>query len=242
LAVISAVSQNKLLATLTPEDYRRIEPMLTRTPLPFKKVVHKHDQPITDVYFPSSGVCSITKTMDDGATAEITAIGNEGIVGVWALFGDLLSPADAWMQIAGEDGFRMPIAAFKTEIQHGGAFADLVMRYSQALWMTTMQNTVCNGLHSAMQRCARWLLTSHDRVTSNDLKLTHELMSIMLGVRRPTVTVVLGDLQKDGLIDVRRSHIHILDAQLLTARSCECYQSAKANFNRLLPEVRYARG
>ncbi len=228
---------NKLLATLPADDYKRISASLTVVPLKFKQVLYKQEETIRHVLFPGGGACSLTKVMHDGQIAEIATVGNEGVIGAGVFFGDDRLFGEAIVQAAGGDGFRMPVEAFLSEMARRGAFYDRVMRYSQALSNQAMQTTVCNALHSAEQRCCRWLLMTYDRVGSHDLHLTHDIVSIMLGVRRPTVTIIMGDLQRRGLVDHRRGTIHVLDRMGLEAASCECYETVKANFARLLPEL-----
>jgi CRP-like cAMP-binding protein len=233
---------NKLLLTLPPVDYERIARHLSIIPLKFKQVLYKQGQTIRDVYFPGGGACSVTKTMEDGATAEIATIGNEGMLGTSVFFGDDQAQGDVFVQIGGEGGFKMSAAAFIEEMELRGAFYNRVIRYNQALMIQVMQTTVCNSLHSAEQRCCRWLLMTHDRVGNAELRLTHEFMSMMLGVRRPTVTLIVGELQKAGMVETRRGTINILDRKGLEASSCECYESVKASFQRLMPELPGAPG
>jgi CRP-like cAMP-binding protein len=228
---------NKLLAALPPDDYERVLSHLTVVPLTFKQVLYKQDEVIQHVFFPGGGACSLTRVMRNGQIAEIATIGREGVIGSSVFFGDDLSFSETIVQVADGDGFRMPVEAFVTEMSRRGAFYDRITRYSQALMSQVMQTTVCNGLHSVEQRCCRWLLMTYDRVSSNDLRLTHEFLSIMLGVRRPTVTLVMGDLQKTGLVENRRGTIHVIDRAGLELASCECYATVKANFERLLPEM-----
>ena len=228
---------NKLLETLPDEDSRRVFSHLATVPLKFKQILYKQDETIRHVFFPGGGACSLTKVMQDGQIAEIATIGNEGVIGANVFFGDDRSFGETIVQVADGDGFRMPVDEFLAEMNRRGSFYDRVIRYSQALTSQVMQTTVCNGLHSAEQRCCRWLLMTRDRVHSNDLRLTHEFLSIMLGVRRPTVTLIMGDLQKAGLIEHRRGTIQIVDRNALEAASCECYATVKANFARLLPEM-----
>jgi len=179
--------------------------------------------------------------MDDGTVAEITTIGKEGVIGASVFFGDDQSFGEAIVHVADADGFRMPVEVFVTEMARRGAFYNRIIRYSQAPMSQVMQNTVCNGLHSVEQRCRRWLLMTYDRVGSDHLRLTHELIATMLGVRRPTVTIVMGALQKAGLVEGRRGVIHITDRAGLEAASCECYDNVKATFARFLPEMSPAR-
>jgi CRP-like cAMP-binding protein len=228
---------NKLLATLPADDYQRIASHLTVVPLAFKQVLHKQDEVIQHVYFPGGGACSLTKVMHDGGVAEIATIGNEGVIGASVFFGNDESFSETIVQVAEGDGLRMPVEAFVSEMARHGAFYNRITRYLQALMCQVMQTTVCNGLHSVEQRACRWLLMTCDRVGVDKLRLTHEFMAIMLGVRRPTVTITMGELQKAGLIESRRGMIHIVDRTRLVRASCECYGALKAHFARLLPEM-----
>jgi CRP-like cAMP-binding protein len=236
-APASASPVNKLLATLPPDDFQRISAQLTFVPMKFKQILYKQGEPIQHVFFPGGGACSLTKVMQDGKVAEIATIGNEGVLGASVFFGDDQSFGEALVQVAEGGGFRMPVEAFVTEMARRGMFYNRIIRYSQALMSQVMQTTVCNGLHSVEQRCCRWLLMTDDRVHRDELRLTHEFLSIMLGVRRPTVTLIMGELQKAGLVERRRGLIHIADRSGLEAASCECYAAVKAAFARLLPEI-----
>jgi CRP-like cAMP-binding protein len=228
---------NKLLASIPADDMQRISPHLVAVSLPLRQVLYKEDDTIRDVYFLSSGACSLIKTMNDGAAAEIATIGNEGVIGSSVYFGENRSISQAIIQLARAEGFKMPAESFITEMERHGAFYNKVLRYSQALMSQTMQTTVCNGLHSAEQRCCRWLLMTRDRVESDDLKLTHDLLAHMLGVRRPTVTIIIRDLQNKGLVEHHRGMLRIRDRHRLEGVSCECYATVNASFSRLLPEM-----
>src|SRR5436190_316468 len=231
---------NKLLSTLPAPDRDRIAPNLTSVPIAFKQVLYKQDATINDVYFPGGGAWSLTKTMEDGGTAEVGTIGNEGMIGSAVFFGDRQSHTETIVQIAEEHAgaFKMPVAAFVAEMEVRGPFYNRVIRYHQALSIQIQQTTACNALHPAEQRCCRWLLMTRDRIGTDELKLTHEFLAIMLGVRRPTVTIILGTLEKAGLLgNGHRGAITITDRKKLEAASCECYATVKANFARLLPEI-----
>jgi CRP-like cAMP-binding protein len=230
---------NKLLSALARVDRQRIFSNLTTVPAPFKHVFHKQDGQIDDVYFPCSGAWSLTKTMEDGGTAEVATVGNEGMIGSSVFCGDRQSHTQVIVQVAGDvDAYKMPVAAFMAEMELRGALFNRVIRYHQAQAIQVQQTSACNALHPADQRCCRWLLITRDRVGSDQLKLTHEFLAIMLGVRRPTVTLVVGALEKAGLIvNGDRGVINISDAKGLEAASCECYATVKANFARLLPEL-----
>ena len=235
--VSNTPSQNRLLRTLPPDEYARISLQLHPVTMVAKQVFHKQGQLIRDVYFPGGGACSLVKVMQDGKVAEIATVGNEGMLGAGVFFGDDISTGEAIVQVSDGEAHTMPIDAFIAEMKRHGDFYDRVVRYSQAFMTQIMQTTVCNGLHSAEQRCCRWLLMTHDRVRQHEFGLTHEFLAVMLGVRRPTVTLIAAKLQGEGLISYRRGHITILDRPGLEKMSCECYETVKANFARLLPEL-----
>lgn len=228
---------NKLLATLPGDDYQRISSLLTVVPMQFKQVLHRQNEQIEHIFFPGSGACSLTKVMNDGRVAEIATVGNEGVIGASVFFGDDRSFSETIVQVAEGDGLRMPVEAFVLEMLRRGAFYNRIVRYSQALMSQVMQTTVCNGLHTVEQRCCRWLLMMYDRVHTENLRLTQEFVAVMLGVRRPTVTLIMKDLQAAGLVETRRGSIHILDTAGVKATSCECYATVKETFRRLLPEI-----
>jgi len=180
-------SSNKLLAALPPADYLRILPSLRNIPIKFKQVLQKQGEKVTNVYFPASCVCSIVNVMKDGRMVEVATVGNEGMIGITAFLGGELPPGETFVQVPVPDGESqvMSVAAFRQEIDRHGPFQDLMNRYAQALTAMIMQSTACNGLHSVEERCARWLLMTHDRVGRDDFQLTQEFLAIMLGVRRP---------------------------------------------------------
>lgn len=229
-------SENRLLKSLPPDEYARIAPHLHTVTMIAKQVFHKQGQPIREVYFPGGGACSLVKVMQDGNVAEIATIGNEGMLGAGVFFGDNLSAGEAIVQVSDGEAHTMPVELFLLEMARHGAFYDRIVRYLQAFTTQIMQTTVCNGLHSAEQRCCRWLLMTHDRVRQSEFGLTHEFLAVMLGVRRPTVTLIASKLQEAGLISYRRGHITIVDRPGLEKMTCECYETVKANFARLLPE------
>src|SRR5687767_5401733 len=183
-------SSNKLLASLPLEDYQRIAPGLRSVPVKLRQVVQKQDEPIEDVYFPGGGAFSLVKTLQDGKVAEVATVGAEGAVGASVFFGQRIADCEALVQVTGPGAQVMSAELFKTEMERRGAFYNRVVRYNQALMSQIMQTTVCNGLHSAEQRCCRWLLMTHDRAGTDEFELTHEFLATMLGVRRPTVTIV----------------------------------------------------
>ena len=225
---------NYLLASLPPEDYRSVSAQLTWRPLKVRQVLHKHGEPVSEIYFPGRSVCSITNVMEDGAVVEVATVGREGLVGIAAVFGALASTGEAFVHIAAEPAAVMSIDAFRREMDRRGAFHDRVTRYSQAFVNMLMQSVACNGLHSAEERCCRWLLMTHDRIARDDFPLTHELLAIMLGVRRPTVTLVMAELTRAGIISHVRGHIRIVDRPALEAATCECYRNIRMVSDRLL--------
>jgi CRP-like cAMP-binding protein len=231
------VQTNKLLGALSPDDRQRVLTHLVRVPLKLKQVLHKQSEPVEHVYFPGGGACSVMRVMLDGATAEVATIGNEGVVGAGVYFGQDIAIGETIVQVEGGSGFRMSVPDFRAEMDRRGAFYNLIVRYAQAVTSQVMQTAACNALHQVQQRACRWLLIIRDRTGRNDLKLTHEFLAIMLGVRRPTVTLIVGELEKAGLITTQRAMINIEDHARLEQATCECYAAAKANFARLLPEI-----
>jgi len=228
-------SPNKLLAALPAADYRRILPTLTTVPLKFRQVMHKYGEPIDTVYFIGGGVASVTNVMTDGRMVEVATIGNEGMVGVTVFLGGTVSPGEAFIQVPDGNGQAMAADAFRKELDRRGAFYGLMSRYSQAMQILIMQSTACNSLHTVEERCSRWLLMTHDRVDGDELRLTHEFLGYMLGVRRPTVSLVLGTLDKAGILHNGTKKITIVNRARLEDTSCECYRVVKSAFDRLLP-------
>jgi len=225
---------NRLLASLPPDDYQRVSSELTWRPLRVRQVLHKHGEPLTEVYFPGRSVCSITNVMEDGGVVEVATVGREGLIGIAAVFGAPVASGEAFVQIAAEPAAAISIEAFRREMERRGAFYDRVTKYAQAFVNMLMQSVACNGLHSAEQRCCRWLLMTHDRVGQDEFPLTHEFLAIMLGVRRPTVTLVMAELARTGIVSHVRGHVRIVNRTGLEAAACECYRNVRAVFDRLL--------
>ena len=229
-------SPNKLLAALPAADYQRILPSLTIVPSKFRQVLHRNGAKIDKIYFLGGGVGSVTNVMADGRMVEVATIGNEGVIGgVTVLLGGEVSPGEAFIQVPDGSGQSMPVEAFKKELLRRGPFHNLIGRYAQAFQILTMQSIACNSLHSVEERCARWLLMTQDRVNGDELNLTHEFLGYMLGVRRPTVSLVLGTLDKAGVIHNGNRKITVVDRERLEDISCECYSAIKNAFDRLLP-------
>jgi len=227
-------SANRILASLPSEDYQRIAAELALRPLKAKQVIHKHGEPVTEIVFPCRSVCSITNMMEDGSVVEVATVGREGLVGIGAVLGDGSSSGEAFVQVPGDgSAYVMPVDAFRREMQRGGAFSRSVTRYAQAFVGLIMQSVACNGLHSAEERCCRWLLMTHDRVERDEFPLTHEFLAIMLGVRRPTVTLVLAELQRAGIVSHVRGQVRVVDRKGLESMACECYRTVRGLYDRL---------
>jgi CRP-like cAMP-binding protein len=235
---IPARPANRLLSALADDDYRRIGAHLVSVPLKFKQVLYKQNAPINDVYFPGAGsACSVMKIMEDGAMTEVSAVGDEGVVGSCVYFGENQSVGEAIVQIEGPNGFRMSVAAFTAEMDRRDSFHELVVRHHQAMASQALHTIACNGLHTVEQRCCSRLLVSRDRSGHNELRLTHDFLSTMLGVRRPTITLTIAHLERAGVIATHRGLINIINTDGLEQMACECYAAAKDNFARLLPEL-----
>lgn len=233
---------NTLLSALPLDDHQRVSSQLTLRPLRVRQTLHKNGEPISEVYFPGAGsVCSVTNVMEDGGIVEVATVGREGLVGIGAVLGNSIASGDTFVQLAGEPSGVMSIDAFRRELERRGPFYEVVTRYSQAFVALLMQSVACNGLHSAEQRCCRWLLMTHDRVGRDEFPLTHEFLAVMLGVRRPTVTLVMADLTRAGIVSHVRGHIRIVDRKSLEGAACECHRNIASVFDRLLPHSERSR-
>jgi len=224
---------NRLLAALPSADYGRILPELEPVTLPLGMVLYESGGTLGYVYFPTDSIVSLLYVMEDGASAEIAVTGYEGLVGIALFMGGETTPSRAVVQSAGS-GYRLKAALLKKEFDIGGALQHLALRYTQALITQMAQTAVCNRHHSVEQQLSRWLLLSLDRLPSNELSMTQDLIANMLGVRREGVTEAAGRLQKAGLIQYSRGHIVVLDRPKLEARVCECYAVVKKEYDRLL--------
>lgn len=225
--------QNKILAALPAKDYARLVPHLELVSLPLGQVLHKSEDRIKYVYFPNSGVVSFVAHMKEGASIEVGLAGNEGMVGLPILFGDDVSQNEAVVQIA-DGAMRMKASALIEELKHDGELEPLLMRYALSLMKQVSQTAACNRNHHIAQRLARWLLTCHDRVNGDELKLTQEFIAEMLGTRRSGVSEAATMLQEGGLIRYSRGQIKILDRPGLEKFACECYATVKVTSDRLL--------
>ena len=229
------LSGNHLLASLPRESLGRLQPNLEPMTFALGEVVYESGAHMRHVYFPTTSHISLLYTMIDGSTAEMGLVGNEGVVGIALFMGGETTPNRAMVQ-GGGLAFRMKTKAMLDEFKRGEEFQHVLLRYTQALITQISQTAVCNRLHSVEQRLCRWLLMTHDRGDSDQLQMTHEFISNMLGVRREGVTLAAHRLQDAKMISYVRGHINILDREQLLAHVCECYGVVKAEHQRLLGE------
>jgi CRP-like cAMP-binding protein len=227
---------NHLLAALPAADFERLQPHLKLVAMPLGDALYESGVMLRHVYFPTNAIVSLLYVMADGASAEIAVVGNEGVVGVSLFMGGETTPSRAVVQSAG-DAYRLEGIVVKEEFTRAGAMQHLLLRYTQALITQMAQTAVCNRHHSLDQQLCRWLLLSLDRLTSNELVMTQELIANMLGVRREGVTEAAGKLQEAGLIQYSRGRITVLNRAGIEARTCECYAVVKTECDRLLPDL-----
>jgi len=231
-----ATRSNRLLKALPQEDYERIHAHLRPHAVKQKQDMGEAGERIAEVHFPVDAVVSILTRMDEGPSVEIATIGNEGVVGLTVAWGgDAMNPREvATVQAPGEV-VSMDAGAFRAELREQGALASLVERYTLAFFSQVSQQVACNGLHSVEQRCARWLLLTHDRVGTDEFPMTHEFLAQMLGVRRASVTVTAGSLQRAGFVEFSRGRVAVVDRAGLEGAACECYGVTREVYDRLLP-------
>ena len=227
---------NRLLAALPESEWQRWLPELESVAMPLGQVLYESGATLSHVYFPTTAIVSLLYVMENGSSAEIAVVGNEGIVGISLFMGGESTPSRAVVQSAGS-GFRLKAQLVKNEFNRGGPVLHLLLRYTQALITQMAQTAVCNRHHSLDQQLCRWLLLSLDRLENNELVMTQELIANMLGVRREGVTEAALKLQLDGLIRYARGRITVLDRQGLEKRTCECYAVVKREYDRLLPSM-----
>jgi len=230
---------NRLLSLLSDSDYERLRPHLSPVVFDYRKSLYEASRAIDQVYFPVDGVASLVITTAEGASAEVGTIGNEGMVGLPICLGDDDAPSSVYVQVPGT-ALRLDVRVFRGELAASPTLNLIMLRYAHAFFNQVAQSAACAHLHRVEQRCCRWLLMTRDRMPSGNFLLTHEFLGMMLGVRRTTVTDVMGSLQKAGLIRYRRGHVTILDHDALQQRSCECYDMSKAEFDRLLGDTAVA--
>ncbi|MHC6225657.1 Crp/Fnr family transcriptional regulator [Pseudomonas sp. X10] len=226
--------QNHLLAALPAEAFERLLPDLKLTTLPLGKVLYESGDALCHVYFPTDAIVSLLYVMENGASAEISVVGNEGLIGVAVFMGGESTPSRAIVQSAGH-AYRLPGQRLKDEFNRHGELLQLMLRYTQALIIQMAQTAVCNRHHSIDQQLCRWLLLSLDRLQGDELCMTQELIANMLGVRREGVTDAAGKLQRQGVIEYSRGRIKVLDRVRLEQLTCECYAVVRKETERLLP-------
>jgi len=234
LASLHSPKQNHVLAALPAEDYARLASDLELIPMPLGWAVYESGGHMGYVYFPTTCLVSLLYVMQSGDSAEIAITGNCGLVGISLFMGGESTPSRAVVQSAG-NAYRLRASVLKREFALGGNLQQLALRYTQALITQMAQTAVCNRHHALDQQLCRWLLLSLDRLESNELVMTQELIADMLGVRREGVTEAAGNLQKAGLIQYSRGHIKVMDRARLEKRVCECYAVVKKEYDRLLP-------
>ena len=228
--------QNQLLATLPDAEYQRLEKDLELVHLPLGEVLYESGCKLHYAYFPTNSIVSMLYVLEDGASAEVAIVGNEGLLGIALFMGGETTPSRAVVQSAGW-GYRLKAHLIKAEFRRSGPFMNLLLRYTQALITQMTQTAVCNRHHSIEQQLCRWLLLSLDRLTGDSLTMTQDLIANMLGVRREGVTEAAGKLQRAGYIRYSRGHITVLDRPGLEKRVCECYEVVKLEFDRLLSAI-----
>lgn len=228
--------QNHILATLPSAEFLRLKDHLELVFMPLGEVLYESGCKLHYVYFPTTSIVSILYVLEDGASAEIAIVGNEGLLGIALFMGGETTPSRALVQSAGW-GYKLKAHFMKTEFKRNGPLMALLLRYTQALITQMTQTAVCNRHHSIEQQLCRWLLLSLDRLSSDSLTMTQDLIANMLGVRREGVTEAAGKLQRAGYIRYSRGHITVLDRPGLELRVCECYAVVKLEFDRLLASI-----
>ena len=228
--------ENSLLARLPDSEWKGLQPHLEAVEMPLAQVLYEAGTVMSHVYFPTTSIVSLLYVMENGASAEIAVVGCEGIVGVSVFMGGQSTPSRAVVQSTGE-GVKLEASVMMEQFNCAGPVLHLLLRYTQALLTQMAQIAVCNRHHSLDQQLCRWLLLSLDRLPSNELVMTQELIANMLGVRREGVTEAAGRLHRAGLISYQRGRITVLDRAGLERRTCECYAVVKREYDRLLPKT-----
>lgn len=234
-------NQNHLLAAMLDAEFNRLAPHLELIPLLLGDVLYEPGGKLLHVYFPTTAIVSLHYVLENGSSSEIAGVGNEGVFGVSLFLGGNTTPSRAVVQTGGY-GYRLKSQLLLDEFNHAGPVMRLLLRYTQALITQISQTAVCNRHHSVEQQLCRWLLLTLDRVPTNELTMTQELIASMLGVRREGVTEAAGKLQGYGFISYRRGHITVVDRAGLEGHVCECYGIVKKEFTRLLSDVRRRQG
>jgi CRP-like cAMP-binding protein len=234
-------NQNHLLAALPAAEFDRLAPHLELVPLRLGDCLYEPGGQMQHVYFPTTGIVSLLIMLESGSSAEIAGVGNEGIIGISLFMGGDTTPSTAVVQTAGH-AYRLQARLLKEDFNRGGLMQRLLLRYTQALLTQMCQTAACNRHHSIEQQLCRWLLLTLDRLSSNELVMTQELVASALGVRREGITEAAGNLQRAGIIRYRRGHIAVVERSGLEARACECYAVVRTELGRLLSDVRYRQG
>jgi len=234
--IVHSTTQNHILAAFPTTEYERLAPHLELVPMPLGQVLCESGAQLNHVYFPTTAIISMLYVLEDGASAEIAVVGNEGILGISIFMGGETTPSRAVVRSAGF-GYRLKADLLRDEFNRAGPVLRLLLRYTQALITQMTQTAVCNRHHSVEQQLCRALLLTLDRLSTNSVTMTQELIANMLGVRREGVTEAAGNLQRAGLISYRRGHIEVLDRPGLEKAVCECYAVVKVEFDRLLSDI-----
>ncbi|WP_296447895.1 Crp/Fnr family transcriptional regulator [Rhodoferax sp. UBA5149] len=230
-------NQNHLLAALPTAEFELIAPHLELVAMPLGEVLYESGGQLQHAYFPTTAIVSLQYLTENGASSEIAGVGNEGLLGVPLFMGGNTTPSRAIVYTGGH-GYRLKAQILTQEFQRAGVLQHLLLRYTQALMTQVAQTAVCNRHHSVEQQLCRWLLLTLDRLSSNELTMTQELIASMIGVRREGITEAAGHLQQAGYIRYRRGHITVLDRSGLESSVCECYAVVKNEFDRLLSDAR----
>ena len=227
---------NRLLTLLSADDYDRLRPHLTKGELEYKQILYEAARPIEQVYFPIDGVASLVLTMEDGFGVEVGTIGSEGMVGSPVILGDTYAPSSVYVQVPGR-ALKMDARTFRTELAQSSTLKVVALRYVHAFFNQVAQSAACAHHHKIEQRCCRWLLMTRDRMPSDQFLLTQEFLGMMLGVQRPSVSLVMNALRAAGAIRYARGRVTIINRQALLDRVCECYQISRNEFDRLLGDT-----
>lgn len=230
-------NQNHLLAALPTEEFERLAPDLELVPMLLGETLYDPGSQMSHVYFPTTAIVSLLYVMESGVSAEIAGVGNEGVLGISLFMGGDTTPSSAVVQTAGH-GYRLPGRLVKEEFNRAGPTQRLLLRYTQALVTQMFQTGAYNRHHSIEQQLCRWLLLTLDRLPTNELVITQELVANALGVRREGITEAAGKLQREGIIRYRRGHISVLERSGLESGACECYAVVRKELSRLLSDVR----
>jgi CRP-like cAMP-binding protein len=238
MSPLHSPNQNHLLAALPTAEFERLAPHLELVPMLLGETLYEPGGQLQHVYFPTTAIVSLLYVLESGSSAEIAGVGNEGVLGISLFMGGNTTPSSAVVQTAGH-GYRLQGKLLKDEFNRRGLMQGLLLRYTQALLTQMCQTAACNRHHAVEQQLCRWLLLTLDRLPSNELVMTQELVASALGVRRESITEAAGRLQRAGFVRYRRGHISVLQRSGLEAGACECYAVVKKELHRLLSDVRY---